>query len=100
MNRALAGVVIVWAAACAPKVPARATVSLRMTGAPSDARVVIDDQYVGPLGAVTLRGRALPAGEPTISVGRQGPVPCDQLATVKAGDPPLRLACPLTPLPE
>ncbi len=100
MTRRLSLALLLTIAACTPKTPVRSTVSLRMTGAPDDARVIIDDMYVGPLGAVIVRGVALPPGRHTISVERQGYFPCDQLATVAAGDPPLRVVCTLTAVPE
>ena len=86
--------------ACAPKAPITPTVSLRMSGGPPDARVTVDDELVGTLDVVAVRGVALPIGRHTISVEHDGYFPCDKLVEVKEGDPPVRVECKLTAVPD
>jgi hypothetical protein len=78
-----------------PKTP---TVSMRMQGSPPEASVTIDDEYVGPLGAVVARGVALPVGSHRISVEAQGYFPWDQI--VKAKHDTVRLDVRLVPIPD
>ena len=92
-----------WAAlnGCAPAtVPARATVSLRMRGAPSRASVVIDEEPVGTLDLVAARGVALPPGVHHVTVTADGFLPWDREVDAKEGSPPIRLEVALTPVPD
>jgi hypothetical protein len=57
------------------------TTSLRLapaTGAPRNARVVIDDQELGPLWYVTEHGVAMPAGKHRITIEADGYLPWDR----------------------
>jgi hypothetical protein len=74
------------------------TVSLRMQGAPPEASVTIDDEYVGPLSVVMARGVALPVGSHRISVEAEGYFPWDKIVEAKSGL--VRLDVRLTPLPD
>jgi hypothetical protein len=85
--------------ACGPpaKVP---TVSMRMTGEPQQARVIIDEAYIGGLAFVASRGVALPVGSHRITVEAPGYFPQDQVVTVEEGDPPVKLDVHLTRIPD
>jgi hypothetical protein len=74
------------------------TVSLRMQGAPLEASVTIDDEYVGPLSVVMARGVALPVGPHRISVESEGYFPWDKI--VEAKRDLLRLDVRLVPIPD
>jgi hypothetical protein len=88
-------------AACEPaEAPSHATVSLRLQGAPPDATVVIDDQDIGPLGFVESHGVALPPGKHHISVTAPGYFPWDKAVDAKPGDPLVRFAVVLVPVPD
>lgn len=66
-------------AACASAKPP--TTSLRLApaaDAPRNARVVIDDQELGPLGYVTKHGVAMPPGKHRITIEADGYLPWDQ----------------------
>lgn len=67
-------------------------------GTPSDARVTIDEEFVGTLGFVAARGVRLPAGEHHITVEREGYFPYDTIVRSK-GDP-IPLEVRLVRLPE
>jgi hypothetical protein len=55
---------------------------LRLQGAPPDAFVTIDDQYVGKLERLKKFGVKLPAGEHRITIEATGYFPHDQLVRV------------------
>jgi len=74
------------------------TVSLRLLGTPPDATVTIDDEYVGPLSVVMVRGVALPVGSHRISVEAQGYFPWDKI--VEAKRQLVRLDVRLVPIPD
>jgi len=74
------------------------TVSMRMQGSPPDATVTIDDEYVGPLAVVAVRGVALPVGTHRISVEAQGYFPWDKI--VEAKDKPVMLSVTLVAIPD
>ncbi|MEZ4232123.1 MAG: PEGA domain-containing protein [Polyangiaceae bacterium] len=79
----------------------RAAVSLRMNRTvetPRDASVFIDEEYVGPLGFVAVRGVRLPVGEHRITVQKEGYFPWDQL--VVADREPIHLEVVLEPIPD
>jgi hypothetical protein len=105
MNRAFAAASLVCCvaglAACAqPQTPSRQTVSLRMQGSPADALVIIDEELVGQLDFVALRGVALPPGVHHITVKAHGYFPMDKEVTARLGDPPIRVDVTLTPVPD
>ena len=79
--------------------PAR-TVSLRMRGerALAEASVTIDDQMIGPLGYVSVRGVALPPGRHRITVEKSGYFPWDKM--VEATEQPIYLDVVLVPIPD
>lgn len=57
------------------------TTSLRLApaaGAPRGARVVVDDQELGPLWYVTEHGVAMPAGKHRITIEAEGYLPWDR----------------------
>lgn len=79
----------------------RAAVTLTLTPdnqTPIDAKVTIDEQFVGPLGFVAERGVRLPEGEHRISVEREGYFPYDQI--VVSDRQPIRLQVHLQRLPD
>ncbi len=101
VRRALLAALLGTTVACAAKAPVEApTVSLRMTGGPPDARVTVDDQLVGTLDVVAVRGVAMPVGQHRISVERQGYFPYDTLVEAKEGQGPVKLEVKLVPVPE
>jgi hypothetical protein len=63
----------------------RGTVSLRMHGTPPEATVTIDEEMVGPLSVVAVRGVALPAGTHQVTVEAPGYFPWDKLVTADPG---------------
>jgi hypothetical protein len=67
-------------------------------GTPADARVTIDEEFVGTLGFVAARGVRLPSGEHHISVEREGYFPYDVIVVSKGGAIPLDVK--LVRLPE
>lgn len=78
---------------------AAATLSLTPSeGTPNDARVTIDEEFVGTLGYVSARGVRLPAGEHHLTVEREGYFPFDVIVVSK-GDP-IPVAVRLVRLPE
>jgi len=86
-------------AACGPKLYAAVTMSVSYAPkTPADASVVIDEQYVGPLGYVAAHGVRLPEGEHRISVTKAGYFPWDRLVT--AGRDPVKLEVALEPIPD
>jgi hypothetical protein len=88
-------------AACEPaEAPSHATVSLRLQGTPPDATVLIDDQDIGRLAFVESRGVALPPGKHHISVTAPGYFPWDKAVDAKPGDPLVRFAVVLVPVPD
>jgi len=87
--------------ACEPaQAPAKVTVSLRLQGNPADARVIIDDEDIGPLAVVQSRGVALPPGKHHVSVTAPGYFPWDKAVEAKPGDPLIRFAVALVPVPD
>jgi hypothetical protein len=79
---------------------AKATTSLRMTGSPPDARVVVDDQIVGTLDMVQARGVAMPPGNHRVSVEHEGFFPFDTIVEAKEGEKVLHLEAKLVPVPD
>ena len=79
----------------------RPTVSLHMTGKPPDAAVTIDEEFVGPLAVVAVRGVALPTGTHQITVEAPGYFPWDKLVTADSQvAKSIDLAVELIPLPR
>jgi hypothetical protein len=78
----------------------RETVSLRMTGQPPDAAVVIDEEAVGQLDFVAAHGVALPLGVHRVTVKATGYFPWDREVEAKSGSPPIRLDVALTRIPD
>ena len=85
--------------ACGPKAKAP-TVSMRLAGDPPQARVVVDEQYIGSLALVASRGVALPVGSHRITVEAPGFFPLDQLVSVAEGDAPVKLDVHLLRVPD
>ena len=93
---------IVLAACPGCQSPVYAAFSLKMDYAkrtPADASVVIDEQYVGPLGYVAAHGVRLRTGEHRVSVTKTGFFPYDRLI-VKNDSEPLKLDVVLEPIPD
>ncbi|HEV8547417.1 MAG TPA: PEGA domain-containing protein [Polyangiaceae bacterium] len=79
----------------------QAAVSLKVARSPEtprDASVIIDEQYIGPLGYVAAHGVRLRVGEHRISVEKNGYFPFDKL--VKADRDDLRVDVKLEPVPD
>jgi len=102
MSRGLvAGAIGMAVASCVePQSPRPPTVSLRMTGGPPDASVVIDEESVGTLDVVEARGVALPPGVHHVTVRASGYFPWDREVEATVGSPPIRLEVTLTPVPD
>jgi PEGA domain len=78
---------------------AAATLSLTPAqGTPADARVTIDEEFVGTLGFVSARGVRLPAGDHHITVERDGYFPFDVI--VESNGDPIPVDVRLVRLPE
>ena len=78
-----------------------AAVSLKVARSaetPRDASVIIDEQYIGPLGYVAAHGVRLRVGEHRISVEKNGYFPFDRLVVADRDD--LRLDVKLEPVPD
>jgi len=78
-----------------------AAVSLKVARSPEtprDASVIIDEQYIGPLGYVAAHGVRLRVGEHRISVEKNGYFPFDRLVVADRDD--LRLDVKLEPVPD
>ena len=65
---------------------------------PADAKVTIDEQFIGLLGFVAARGVRLPEGEHRISVEREGYFPYDEI--VVSDREPIHLVVHLQRLPD
>jgi len=76
------------------------TTSLRVSGAPPDARVTVDDQKLGALAFVAEHGVALPPGKHRITVEKPGYFPFDKLVVAEEGDPPIQLTVTLDKIPD
>ncbi len=86
-------------AACGPELRPAVTLKLSQTKAsPSDAAVYIDEEYVGPLSIVAMRGVRLPAGTHRITVEKSGYFPWDREVT--ADRDAIKLNVQLEPIPE
>jgi hypothetical protein len=78
--------------------PPTAKTSLRVGGAPLDASVTIDDQYIGAFAFVQAHGVALPPGKHRITVEKAGYFPWDRL--VEGHGELMRLDVALVKVPE
>ena len=97
---ALALLFILSLTSCEPGV-GRAAVSLslaREAKSPRDAAVLIDEEYIGPLGYVAARGVRLPIGKHRITVEKPGYFPWDRL--VEADRDAIHLDIQLEPIPD
>ena len=70
----------------------------RSAKSPRDAAVIIDEEYIGPLGYVAARGVRLPAGKHRITVEKPGYFPWDRL--VEATTAPIHFDIELEPIPD
>jgi hypothetical protein len=96
----LALLLILSLTSCEPGV-GRPAVSLsfeRTKTSPGDAAVMIDEEYIGPLGYVSARGVRLPIGKHRISIEKPGYFPWDRL--VEADREPILLNITLEPIPD
>lgn len=85
--------------ACGPSLRPAVTLRLKIPKtAPADASVIIDEEYVAPLGYVAAHGVRLPEGEHRITVQKDGYFPWDKL--VVAGRDPIQLDVELVPIPD
>jgi PEGA domain len=97
---ALALLLILSLTSCEPGV-GRPAVSLslaREAQSPRDAAVLIDEEYIGPLGYVAARGVRLPIGKHRITVEKPGYFPWDRL--VEADRDAIHLEIQLEPIPD
>lgn len=79
----------------------RSAVTMRMNrvkGAPRDASVYIDEEFIGPLYYVAAHGVRLPTGKHRITIARDGFFPWDRV--VEADRQPINLNVELTPIPD
>jgi hypothetical protein len=87
--------------ACLPaQSPTQPTISLRMSGSPSGATVIIDEEALGTLDFVAAHGVALPPGVHHITVKAEGYFPSDREVDARPGSPPVRLEIALAPVPD
>jgi len=96
----LAVLLILSLTSCEPGV-GRPAVSLSLAHSaksPRDAAVLIDEEYIGPLGYVSARGVRLPIGKHRITVEKPGYFPWDRL--VEADREPIQLNIELEPIPD
>ncbi|HYJ10886.1 MAG TPA: PEGA domain-containing protein [Polyangiaceae bacterium] len=96
----LCAIVLAACPGCQP--PVHAAFSLKVDYAkktPTDASVVIDEQYVGPLGYVAAHGVRLRVGEHRVSITKAGYFPYDRLI-VKNDSEPFKLEVALEPIPD
>lgn len=97
----LCAIVLATCSGCQPQVHAAFSLKMAYTAkqTPGDASVVIDEQYVGPLGYVAAHGVRLRLGEHRVSVTKAGYFPYDRLI-VKSDSEPLKLDVVLEPIPD
>lgn len=96
----LAFLLVLSLSGCEPGV-GRPAVSLSMAHSkqsPRDAAVLIDEEYIGPLGYVTARGVRLPIGKHRITVEKAGYFPWDRLVDADRQD--IQLNVELEPIPD
>ena len=96
---ALLAVTTATTTACGPELRPAVSLKLKQTQAsPSDAAVYIDEEYVGPLSVVGLRGVRLPSGTHRITIEKSGYFPWDREVT--ADRDAIMLDVQLEPIPE
>jgi hypothetical protein len=98
VKRALPLVFVLALTACGGAPPP--TVPLRVTGGPPNARVTVDDAYMGTLDVIQARGLRIPAGSHRISVEAPGYFPLDRVIEAPEGAGPVRFDVKLEPIPE
>jgi hypothetical protein len=77
---------------CGPApIPAVTLKLVRSPETPRDASVIIDEEYIGPLGIVAARGVRIPLGEHRISIEKTGYFPYDQLVVSDRDDVTLKV---------
>lgn len=76
------------------------TISLRLKGNVPDALVTIDDQHLGTVKYVGIRGVALPPGQHRVTIEKVGYFPFDKIVEAKEGDGPIELQVKLEPVPD
>jgi hypothetical protein len=95
----LAAIVITLLTSCGPQpIPAVSLKMKRDPATPRDASVIIDEEYIGPLGIVAARGVRVPIGEHRVSVERTGYFPYDKLIVSDRDD--ISLDIKLEPIPD
>lgn len=88
-------------ASCTPAAaPSRSTISLRLSGSPADATVVVDEENIGTLDYVAAHGVALPPGVHHVTVEAPGYFPWDREVQATLGMPPIRLEVVLSAVPD
>jgi hypothetical protein len=78
--------------------PANTLKLRRSPETPRDASVIIDEQYIAPLGVVAAQGVRLPVGEHRVSVEKNGFFPYDRI--VVSDREPIFLDVKLEPIPD
>lgn len=73
---------------------------LTVSGTPTDAAVLVDEQPIGTLAVVEKRGVALPPGQHRVTVQADGYFPADLLVDVDKSGGVIRRDVKLVPLPE
>ena len=95
----LVAIAIALLSGCGPAlVPAVSLKIQRAPETPRDASVMIDEEYIGPLGIVAARGVRVPIGEHRISIEKTGYFPYDQLIVSDRED--ILLKVKLEPIPD
>jgi hypothetical protein len=95
----LAAILIALVSGCGPALtPAVSLKIQRSPETPRDASVMIDEEYIGPLGIVAARGVRVPIGEHRISIEKTGYFPYDQLIVSDRED--ILLKVKLEPIPD
>lgn len=95
----LAAILIALVSGCGPALtPAVSLKIQRSPETPRDASVMIDEEYIGPLGIVAARGVRVPIGEHRISIEKTGYFPYDQLIVSDRED--ILLKVELEPIPD
>ena len=87
------------APACLPKSEGAVSLKIRHPPkTPRDASVIIDEEYIGPLGYVARHGVRLPVGEHRITVEKEGYFPHDELVNADRTD--IVVDVELEPIPD
>jgi hypothetical protein len=95
----LAAILIALVSGCGPALTPAVSLKIQRTPeTPRDASVMIDEEYIGPLGIVAARGVRVPIGEHRISIEKTGYFPYDQLIVSDRED--ILLKVKLEPIPD